>query len=286
MPAYVEFAPQPFSGPNLDRLPIVPKIDPIESSGSMFLYDATHPLGAWPAGFAGSTRLPNIFEANATALLGAGEHRAYFDNQIAPPKALVERTGKGGIHVIVSPTVAQVNSDRFNVGLPPLVKAYMKANKGHLFYASLWERRTRVAPVKSITIAVSTDGTWGIQGDSAMIAFGGSTLAGPVLPTNTVGPQLSIAAGYVAPTFDTAADTNGVPSWNNSIAVLANRQGGSQVGQGGARIFYRAYMEDLTVSGRTFEAVKAIDQAQYTKHVLTAGGRYYGDTFTDPATLT
>lgn len=31
--------------------------------------------------------------------------------------------------------------------------------------------------------------------------------------------------------------------------------------------------------------VDAIDHALYTSHVLTAGGRYFGDTFTDPATI-
>lgn len=50
-------------------------------------------------------------------------------------------------------------------------------------------------------------------------------------------------------------------------------------------IFYRAYIEDLTVSGRTYAEVDAIDYALYTKEVLTPGGRYYGDTYTDPATI-
>lgn len=47
----------------------------------------------------------------------------------------------------------------------------------------------------------------------------------------------------------------------------------------------RAYVEDLTVSGRTYAEVDAIDHALYTKEVLTPGSRYYGDTFTDPATI-
>jgi hypothetical protein len=41
----------------------------------------------------------------------------------------------------------------------------------------------------------------------------------------------------------------------------------------------------LTVSGRTYAEVDAIDHALYTREVLTPGGRYYGDTYTDPATL-
>ena len=50
-------------------------------------------------------------------------------------------------------------------------------------------------------------------------------------------------------------------------------------------ILYRTYVEDLSVSGRTYAEVDALDYALYEKHVLTADGRYYGDTYTDPATL-
>ena len=52
-----------------------------------------------------------------------------------------------------------------------------------------------------------------------------------------------------------------------------------------SRAVYRMYIEDLTVSGRTYAQVDAIDYAQFTKDVLTVGGRYYGDTYTDPTTL-
>lgn len=52
-----------------------------------------------------------------------------------------------------------------------------------------------------------------------------------------------------------------------------------------SHIVYRFYLEDLTVSGRSHATVDALSYAEYTKHVLTVGGRYYGDTFTDPATI-
>lgn len=39
-----------------------------------------------------------------------------------------------------------------------------------------------------------------------------------------------------------------------------------------------------SVSGRTAAAVGAIDQSEYVTEVLTAGGLYFGDTFSDPAT--
>jgi len=49
-------------------------------------------------------------------------------------------------------------------------------------------------------------------------------------------------------------------------------------------IFYRAYMEDLTVSGRTYAQVDAEDLALFTEQ-FAVGGRYHNDTFTNPTTI-
>lgn len=56
------------------------------------------------------------------------------------------------------------------------------------------------------------------------------------------------------------------------------------VNKGGSHILYRCYLEDLTVSGRTYEQVKAIDDALFAA-AFSSGGKFYGDTYTDPATL-
>lgn len=60
---------------------------------------------------------------------------------------------------------------------------------------------------------------------------------------------------------------------------------GSNKDKTDSHVIYRMYLEDLTVSGRTHAQVEALDHALYTKEVLTEGGRYYGDTYTSPATL-
>lgn len=49
-------------------------------------------------------------------------------------------------------------------------------------------------------------------------------------------------------------------------------------------IFYRFYLEDLTLSGRTWAEVDALD-ARLFASAFAPGGRYYADTFTDPATI-
>jgi hypothetical protein len=52
--------------------------------------------------------------------------------------------------------------------------------------------------------------------------------------------------------------------------------------QQGRRVLYRAYIEDLTVSGRTYAQVQALDYALW-QAAFAPGGRYAGDTFTPPA---
>ena len=69
---------------------------------------------------------------------------------------------------------------------------------------------------------------------------------------------------------------------NGNFAVTNNVAHKNNVS---SHIVYRLYLEDLTVSGRSYATVDALSWAEYQKQVLTPGGRYYGDTFTDPATL-
>lgn len=49
-------------------------------------------------------------------------------------------------------------------------------------------------------------------------------------------------------------------------------------------MIYRVYIEDLTVSGRTYAQVDSIDFALW-QAAFAAGGKFYGDTYTDPSTL-
>ncbi|MCF6764112.1 hypothetical protein, partial [Pseudomonas fragi] len=51
-----------------------------------------------------------------------------------------------------------------------------------------------------------------------------------------------------------------------------------------SRIIYRAYGEDLTVSGRNYAEVEALDYALFLE-AFAPGGKFYGDTFTSPSAL-
>jgi len=51
-------------------------------------------------------------------------------------------------------------------------------------------------------------------------------------------------------------------------------------------VLYRLYIEDLTVSGRSYADVDALDLLGYQQQVLSPEGRYSADTIlTNPATV-
>lgn len=69
--------------------------------------------------------------------------------------------------------------------------------------------------------------------------------------------------------------------------VLVRRLGRvfERTNKAASRVLYRWYLEDLTVSGRTYAEVLAADYALY-QQAFGVGGRYYGDTLpTDPSTI-
>lgn len=269
-------------------LPVLPTVDPIETHGSLFLYEPMHPADPWPAGIPGTA--PNLLAEIAADVLGVSPNTltgTTANGFGSTTRGVVERSGKGGVHVIVSPTQINAANQRWGLGTSSAIKAYMKANMSNSFYLSRWGRITRadtnVAAIHPDSI-FSTNGKFAVGFAAAGQSLAGTNLVGSDPAPNVVGPEFRSMAASPAVGFNTDSDTQ--PAESNSAPFIAGQRGGTTNFTGhGSRIFYRAYMEDLTVSGRTYAEVRALDYELYTKHVLTAGGRYYGDTFTDPATV-
>lgn len=275
--------------------PTLITVDPIESAGSLFLVDPTHPASTMSSGVPiNGQPVTNLLNARAKALTGVDVPGTWFVGAgFNGTKGRLERSGKGGFHSVPSPTLADGTVDA-QIYATAGLEAYLRANPTHLFYMSIWKR---------ITKAQSAGPTAGSRpGGSGQI----TRLASPT--TNTLlilSSQDPYAAGVrrpsslqaVGPFFQNAANNawsaSGTPPSAGDLVVrplvlspnaALNYTDAMRREQEG-RIVYRAYLEDLTVSGRTYAQVDAIDYALYTKEVLTAGGRYYGDTWTDPTTL-
>lgn len=285
--------------PGSDR----PRIDTTDgilpNAGALLLVDPKHPAQQWASGLpADLALLPNLAEAQANGL-GIAQAKPVFNYTPSAGVLLGERTSKGGVHAIL--TAANVPADNFGmgIGMSDAMAAYILANPTHAFYFSSWFRCTRArtdtggltqAPVFAVT-NTSADATNRFV--RVTTGVGGGTSLGS--RTSNMG------TGLTGPMFFDAAFNawQGTPPAGTSSLVrhvfrvgrpVTGGAGGSYISDpnavgGPSYAFYRAYVEDLTVSGRSYATVDALDFAAYTKEVLTAGGRYYGDTFTDPATL-
>lgn len=300
------------------------RVDPVlPDQGALLLVDMTHP--ALPATIVGVPMVQgnvapvhNLAWQQAAAMIGSGDATT-----LAVPMSsagigvsglsAIERTGKGGVHLYHSrasdpgsmwwgPRPDQVGTTQGKVdATAPMAKwifdhsdAVSGGGTGHKFYVSVWNRVTRpregtLNPNPNYTAEIANPS----QASTNRLLTLGSTAPGGQanIPVRGRNPSLQL----VGPTFTNGdSDTfwTGTKPTNSIVFRSQIGAGGDMFGftgpyrQGHAcLVFYRFYVEDLTVSGRTYAQVDALDFAQYTKDCLTAGGRYYNDTFTDPAAI-
>lgn len=304
------FITLPGVNPPSDR----PKIDTIDAilpnAGALMLVDLAHPSDYWAGNLAATGQpVKNIAEEQALAAIGSSDPAAVAVTTIGQLSGfsggtgILERSSKGGIHVAVSPTIAAANTGfslvvSNSVGAPTLaLLEYLRATT-HTLYMSAWTRTTRVGPIVSngnpdVAHIASTTQPANYRRHILSAQGYATPLSGGRYP--------AVKAGFLSPDLGPHIYTSASTGWTGTQpgAATGTRLNLFVAGSNGLNgytdalrrareclIFYRFYLEDLTVSGRTYAQVDAIDFALYTQDVLTAGGRYYGDTFTDPATLT
>jgi hypothetical protein len=212
-----------------------------------------------------------------------------FVNNLTAPEGLVQRSTKGGLHIMISQTGAAINNHLCSINRSASMDTYWTNNSSHDLYLSAAFRMTRGAP----------DGTTGWSAYIGKVSWTTTTNfyngvgiypttgIGRAITANNLGTDMDISPTgeyFVANTVsqgDAAIATNGTVS-----AVFYNGvTDPTRVSVTPSFLLYRLYIEDLQVSGRTHAQVYAIDHAIYVKEVLTPGGRYYGDTWSDPATV-
>ena len=283
--------------------PFAPQIirrDKIESKGSLFLFDGNHKLGNTtdPISVVGNM-LPNILDDRTADLLGAGDYRFQVIARTADSALFkAERTTKGGLHGIVTQAGGQSSTQSVVIKAASAIKTYALENPSHKFYVSLWTRVTRqsllTGTVQSPFHFVNGSGSstanylWNFENGEAR-PLSGATLVGRKTVPST-GDTSAQAAAVPYNRFGSVAVTGVVgtgPTASDDINFVLGTQGpwnGPNYNKAPSRIIYRAYMEDLTVSGRTYAEVEAIDYALY-QEAFAPGGKFYGDTYTAPSTL-
>lgn len=287
--------PTTFSDSNLPVL----ADDPMISLGTLLLIDPAHSSAPLPGLPIPGSRIPNLATPQARAILGTGAEvrpawqvGSTFD---MGSDGFIERTAKGGLHgASKNPMDSSDAGKGFGFGLPDAIASWIQTNPSHLYYMSVWGRITRISgetnppgmmavaaiiqkgkPTQSYLNRLSISITRPIGGSAGAIGARPADFTG--IPDSLAPFLTNIGTSAWTGTPPTDLSTSRVASWG-MCDVIGSVQAASW-------ILYRTYLEDLTVSGRTYAAVDALDQEMYTTAVTTPGGRYYGDTWTDPATI-
>ena len=307
-----QFIKIPGVTPGNDR----PKVDLVDSiapdSGGLLLIDAKHPVKpAFSTGVPsnGST-VANVLSAQAASLLGVTEDAVTTSLTVSLMTATsssstgrLERTAKGGLHVIM-PTGTVDAALGVAIPMPAAIVNYLAANPGHAIFASLWGYLTRPTDgTQGWAAADSGDPSGAGSGSSLLFSFGNDGTNYPAGSTRVGFRRAPAGAWRPSGNANIAPSpfilNNGLTGYTGTVGA-ARRGKAFAVGASGTQfrpfpgaatggnpsgVFYRFYMEDLTVSGRTYAQLDTLDFAAYTAQVLTAGGRYYGDTYTSPSAV-
>lgn len=299
-----------FTDTSMDRL----YDDPVLTEGSLLMVDLAHPASPAAAGVpATSTTVPNVAWKEAKRTIGSGSESTLAPvwqlgaSWASPSVGVVERSGKGGLHVILAASALRGTNKGCGIRPPQPVVDWIVANPTHDYYVSIWMKITRFGNESEHTVGYSANATPNAL-SAVLASIGGSP--GGCYPTGaarigfrrtrdkwrpaddaavTAPFADAIMANIAVDSYTGTPNTSGSTAQSTMMAFGAGAFGPFNGGAGGmmsSKLLWRSYMEDLTVSGRTYAQVDALDFAEYTKQCLTSGGRYYGDTYTDPATVT
>lgn len=268
------------------------KIDPIERDGSLLLLEPGNLVTPWPAGVpANGADLINLFKAKADAIIGAATVQPTFiqGGGIGNlTKGKVERTAKGGLHVIVSVVNAPASGDGVAFGMPPKIYQWMYDHPTHDFYFSIWAVITRIGDgtAWATTAEIGSSSTASTGGHMATTTLG-SGASGTTLSQDQFGNVLGPTFAYVASRGNALASNftgklfgpiHGAPASSINTGRVATIN--ASAGKWPSIISYRSYLEDLTLSGRGYLDAAADDYDQFNFAFTNPSGRYYGDTYT------
>lgn len=276
----------------------LPKLRPdaLITDGSLFLIDMgrseTAPVSTVPAH---GSALLNLAWQTAADIIGSGNESTLagtFENTFVgvPAMGAVERSAKYGLHVISSQTAQDGSNRHGGIAIPaPIVSHVLGALPGSQIYASIWGRITRVATagVDSIgylgDVAGATKYAWNFftqpnQGppDGSTARVGAMSEPG----TNTTGNFFRAICADEWTGVEPVLANTAARWWFGKAGVYAS----FQTNGAASGIIYRVYIEDLTISGRSYAETVAADKALYDA-AMGSGGRFNGDTFTAPSSI-
>ena len=291
--------------------PYISEHDPIESrTGSLFLWDAARsPLSAAPVH---DTVIPNLLDSfdQATGnnfIFKRATPTSVGTSTVEQTEEYVKRelTAKGGLHFIASQasTVDRSGIHQYrveaNAALHTKMTGKIQTNAANL-YVSVWMNGTRyvtkadgMAGVISMLSINTSSGCFSMQQNNTKVeALAGNTVLNGQSKLGLTFKQSEIVNNpnyyqWLSRGYQTSVPTSAqsmrigagiIGPWSGTIAS------NQALNASPCFVLYRIYIEDLDLSGRTYEQVKAIDEAEFAK-AFAAGGKFYGDAWNDPSAI-
>ncbi|WP_163398149.1 hypothetical protein [Flavobacterium fluviatile] len=265
--------------------------DPIMSKGSLFLFDPSNSVGGSPTILTNGGTVPNLAWKSAAEIIGSGNALTLAakisTSGITSSTGILEMTNKKGVHFIYS-KINGTSNTQWNCIFPDGIKTHLLNSwTTKKLYVSVWGQVTRIGDTNtSAFILIGNSSTFPsnyktyFSRDSTLPNTNLGRRELPSIP-NTVGKYFR----NIAQAGSTGTTPTNLASTIAQIKLGAgNAFGFFEANKCDSRIIYRVYVEDLDISGRTYSEVDALDKALYDEAFGT-GGKYYNDTFTDPATL-
>lgn len=222
------------------------------------------------------------------------------DTLSAVAGCLVERTSKGGIHGVVATDAFGSHSGRFRFAAvtPTTVLQYIVDNPDHSYYFGMIGRVTRNAATSANTVGLG--GIAPIDGEDQSTtsvigvaqAVSNQNILGRPATTNNYFINRRTVPGDGVPYFcDSAVSGHQVPNVETfstaraEFFTMGERSASSTASGHPSHIVYSCWLEDLTVSGRSYSEASAEGLAVFNER-FAQGGRYDGDTWTPPEDVT
>lgn len=256
--------------------------------------------------------IPNAAFGTAKKLLpeGVSQLQASPQFEIAQgttsDEARFERTAKGGIHGIMRQGTSGVTAGHgAKLVIPDSILEYIRSKPNNRFGIGLWGRVTRKAILPTVasgnppqaqhfSIGRSTNKTgaiFNVSQDNTLVTMyppGTYPVPGNYEYQGQEGTQ---QVGVWTPSFSTKWNGETQPSvntvaggfWWGSVGGNANNNP-LMLNCFPSMVFYGLFIEDLTVSNIT-TAKFVEDFEKETAKSFAVGGRFYGDTYSDPAVV-
>lgn len=280
-------------------LPIV-RDDPMLTAGSILLHDVGHSRGG--LGVADNvvppndTPVPNIAWREAAAAMGiAGATKdtlnsIFKQSGYGTAAGIIERTSKKGVHSVTAKAAGSTPAGAASIDLNTAVRDFIwnntnlnaAAGPAHIFWISVWYRVTRGAVTgigngRSIGIEITSNATPAQNYLVLQDIPASSTVTSVPTATRTA------SNGYWNGTRPSAANTishlmalGGADAYSYSSDI---RRAQADL------VWYRSYIEDLTISGRTAAQCLALD-TELLAAATAPGGRFHDDVLpTNPASI-